>query len=224
MKRIVLLLFITLSVAGILSAGFAQEGKDTRSAAPAKDTVTAPDVKTEPAPAVVTPPADAKTGTAHQPQTEPQPKPEKDAAVPQKPDGKTESVANLSPGLYSFEQSGIEFVEEEDGFSGTGSQKLQLDLKPDGTFTITTYVSIPESGIQNQALIHFRGKWKQEGDNLVQSEILAQYFNFETGSFSPWEAPDGWETEVRVKIRNITPGTFQEYDEESKTWATWSKL
>ncbi|MEZ4525548.1 MAG: hypothetical protein R2941_06465 [Desulfobacterales bacterium] len=181
-----------------------------------KDTVTAPDVKTEPAQAVVTPPADAKTGTA--------PEPQKDAVMPATTDGKTESFAKLSPGVYSFEQSGIQFMEEEDGFSGTGSQKLQLDLKPDGTFAITTYVTIPESGIQNQAFINFRGKWKQEGDKLIQSEILAQYFNFETGSFSPWEAPDGWETEVTVKIRNITPGTFQEYDEESKTWATWSKL
>ena len=208
MKKIVLFLFISLSVAGIFSAGFAQTAgdaaKDTPSAVPVKDAVTRS--------------ADAKTEAAQPAE------PQKDAAVPPAADSKTASVAKLSPGLYYYEESGIEFVEEEDGFNGTGSQKLQLELKTDGTFTITTYVTIPESGIQNQAIINFRGNWKQEGEKLIQSGILAQYFNFETGAFSPWEAPDGWETEVTVNIRNITPGTFQEYDEESKTWATWSKL
>ncbi len=261
MKKLVFFLFLSLSVAGIFSPGFAQtvgeaakdtppaEVKDVKTeATPAAVTLPAEvkDVKTDAAPAAVTLPAevkDVKTDATPPAVTLPaeikdvkteatppavtlpaEVKDLKTEATPPASDSKTEAVAKLSPGLYHYEETGIEFAEEEDGISGTGSQKMQMDLKADGTFTITTWLTIPEAGIQEQVISSFRGNWRQDGEKLIQSGILAQYFNFETNSFSPWEAPDGWETEITVNIRNVTPGTFQEYDEESKTWATWSKL
>ncbi|MGE0084408.1 MAG: hypothetical protein AB7S75_08300 [Desulfococcaceae bacterium] len=225
MGKIVLFLFISLFVTGIFSAGFAQTSGQTAKDA-AAGTGRAPagtdakDFKTE-APAEAN--AEARVKNAKT-ETVPSAVQEKDSSAPNAAESKTESPAILSPGLYHYEENTIEFSEEEDGFSGTGSQKLQMDLKTDGIFAITTYVTIPEAGIQNQAIINFRGRWKQDGDKLIQSEILVQYYDFDNNSFSPWEAPEHGETEVTVKIRNITPGTFQEYDENSGTWVTWSRL
>jgi len=190
------------------------------------------DAKTDAAPAAVIPHTaevkesnDVKT-EANQPAVIPHTEAGDAKAEPNSaaPDSRTEISAKLSSGLYHYEESGVEFAEEEDGISGTGTQKMQMDLKADGTFTLTIYATVPETGMEEQIIKNFRGTWKQDREKLIQSGILAQYFNFESNSFSPWESPDEGETEVVLQIRNITPGTFQEYDEASDTWITWIKL
>jgi len=229
MRKMILFLFLSFFWIGYFSAGFAQAAgevsKDAPVSVPVKDapaTVIPPtaevwetkDTKTDAAPGAVIPPT-AEVRENKDGKTEPD---------PSGPDSKTESPANLSPGLYHYEENGVEFAEEEDGISGTGTQKMQMDLKADGTFTITIYATVPETGMEDQIIRNFRGTWKQDGEKLIQSGILARYFNFESNSFSLWESPDDGETEVVLKIRNITPGTFQEYDEASDSWITWIRL
>ena len=149
--------------------------------------------------------------------------PKKDAAAPAN-ETKTEEVAALTPGLYHYEAADIEFTEEEDGFNGTGILKFQLDLKADGTFTTEAYLTSADLGVTEQLFYKNRGKWKQDGDKVVQSELLEQYYNVDSKSMSPWAPPEEGKTTTTSKIRNVTKDTFQEYDEDSKTWYTWTKL
>ncbi|MEZ5584041.1 MAG: hypothetical protein R3F37_16045 [Candidatus Competibacteraceae bacterium] len=75
----------------------------------------------------------------------------------------TTQFAAIIPGLYQSEESGVEFNAEDDGFNGTGVYKLQLDLKADGTFTMTGYVTAADAGFKDQPIFRIRGRWQQDG-------------------------------------------------------------
>ncbi|MEZ5584040.1 MAG: hypothetical protein R3F37_16040 [Candidatus Competibacteraceae bacterium] len=54
--------------------------------------------------------------------------------------------------------------------------------------------------------------------------MLEQYYDFDSKTFSPWEPPEDNQATETVKIRNVTQDTFQEHDNETGSWMTWSKL
>ncbi|MEE4378922.1 MAG: hypothetical protein V2J55_15625 [Candidatus Competibacteraceae bacterium] len=142
----------------------------------------------------------------------------------QTPASAAAQVFTLTPGLYQAEESDVEFNEDDDGFNGTGVYKLQLDIKADGAFSLSGYVSAADAGLSDQPIFRIRGRWKQEKETLIASDMLEQFYDFQSNTFSPWEPPeDGQATDI-IRIRNVTQDTFQEYDEDSGSWMTWSKL
>ncbi|NJN46029.1 MAG: hypothetical protein HC808_05590 [Candidatus Competibacteraceae bacterium] len=165
--------------------------------------------------------------TSQQPATQapvPAQPPVPDQVPNQTPASATEQIAPLSPGLYQSEESDVQFNEDDDGFDGTGVYKLQLDIKADGAFSLSGYVSAADAGLSDQPIFRIRGRWKQEQDTLIASDMLEQFYDFESKTFSPWESPENNQSTEIIKIRNVTQDTFQEYDEDSGSWMTWSKL
>jgi hypothetical protein len=149
------------------------------------------------------------------------------ADTPQKaavPDPAAAQIAQLNPGMYQFEETDVQFTTDEDGFNGTGVYKLQLDIKADSTFTMTGYVTAADAGLTNQPIFKVRGYWKQDGEKLIASDMLEQYYDFDSKTFSPWEPPEDNQVMETVKIRNVTDTTFQEYDKETGSWMTWSRM
>ena len=135
---------------------------------------------------------------------------------------KTEETAKLLPGAYD-QVAKLEFSKEKDGFNGTGVMKMQLDLMADGTFTLVAYVTSKELQFDNQLFIKLRGKWKQQADRIVESDLEVQYYDLGAKTMSAWGPPETGKTTDNARIRNVTKTTFEEFDPTTKKWVTWNK-
>jgi len=100
--------------------------------------------------------------------------------------------------------------------------RIQIAVNMDGTYSSRGYMTIPTANIHDKLGIEERGNYSQSGETLHLTNRKQREFNFDTGSWKGWTTPDDG-SESNEKIRNVTPNTFQLFDDEEKQWFTFAK-
>jgi hypothetical protein len=123
----------------------------------------------------------------------------------------------LSAGTYECEQT----IKSDDGRAAL--LKVQFTFNPDGTYLEQGYVTFHGTDITDLLGIEERGSASQANDQLAMWDRLERKLNLETRSWGSWNVPRGGSS-IRQRIRNVTPTTFQMYDNDEKAWFTFSRL
>lgn len=100
--------------------------------------------------------------------------------------------------------------------------KLKLTLNTDGTYLQQAYVTFHGTGISDLLGIEERGRVSQSNEQLILKDRMERKLDFETGEWSTWSTPSGGSS-IRQQVRNVTPTTFQIYDNDERKWYTFSK-
>ena len=97
--------------------------------------------------------------------------------------------------------------------------RLRLTINSDGTYLEQAYVTFHGTGISDLLGIEERGIASQANGQLILKDRLERKFDFETSSWSAWNV----RSTISEQIRNVTPTTFQIYDNDDKAWFTFAK-
>jgi hypothetical protein len=125
----------------------------------------------------------------------------------------------IVPGVYECEVT----REVGEGTKQTVAIRLRVSVNIDGTYLSQGYVTIPTANIRNLLGMEEKGNYVQEGEILILTNRRERELNYETGAWKSWTTPkDG--NESREKVRNVTPNTYQMYDDEEGEWFTFSKV
>jgi hypothetical protein len=125
----------------------------------------------------------------------------------------------LATGTYQCE---VNETFKSDAGEHAATIEVQLTLNSDGTYLEQGYITIHGTAIADRLSHEEKGIYVQTSGVLITKERLEREFDLETQSWSSWKTPsDG--SESRDKLRNITPTTFQAYDNTKKVWRTFSK-
>jgi hypothetical protein len=125
----------------------------------------------------------------------------------------------IGPGTYQCEITRT----VGEGTKHTVAIKLRVTINIDGTYSTKGYMTIPEANIHDQLGIEEKGNYSQSDDTLILTNRRERQFDLDSGSWKAWGAPEDG-SESREKIRNVTPNTFQMYDEDEKSWFTFSRI
>lgn len=109
-----------------------------------------------------------------------------------------------------------------EGTKVTVALKIVLAVNVDGTYLSRGYMTIPAANIHDQLGIEERGNYSQSGNTLNLKNRKERQYDLETGRWKGWTTPDDG-AESHEKLRNVTPNTFQLYDDEEKQWFTFTK-
>ncbi len=126
----------------------------------------------------------------------------------------------LSTGTYQCEVTrALKSGEKE----GTGTIKYQFTFNSDGTYLMQGYITVYGTTMNDQLGIEEKGTYSQSNTLLLLRDRLDREYDLETNSWKSWTVPSEG-SESSEQIRNVTPTTFQLYDDDEKGWFTFAKL
>jgi hypothetical protein len=99
---------------------------------------------------------------------------------------------------------------------------VQITFKDDGTYYEQGSVTMHGTELQNQVGTEEQGNYSFSADGLILTNKMTREFDLATKSWEGWTVTK--ERQSTEKIRNVTPTTFQLYDDTEKAWFTFSKL
>jgi cytoskeletal protein RodZ len=124
----------------------------------------------------------------------------------------------ITPGIYHSELT----RKIGEGNKVTVVLRIRIAVNVDGTYVSRGYMTVPQANIHDQLGIEEKGNYSQSGDTLNLTNRKEREFDFDTGSWKGWTTPDDG-SESHEKVRNVTPSTFQLFDDETKRWYSFSK-
>jgi hypothetical protein len=128
------------------------------------------------------------------------------------------SEGRIAPGNYACELT----RKMGEGKKVTVALKIVLAVNPDGSYLSRGYMTIPTANIHDQLCVEERGNYSQLGDTLNLTNRKERQYDLEKGRWKGWATPDDGASS-NEKIRNVTPNTFQLFDDEEKQWFTFTK-
>ena len=124
----------------------------------------------------------------------------------------------VAPGTYQCELT----RKMGEGKKVTVALKIVLLVNANGSYLSRGYMTIPTANIHDQLGVEERGNYTQSGDTLNLTNRKERQYNLDTGRWKGWTTPDDG-AESHEKVRNVTPNTFQLFDDQEKEWFTFTK-
>jgi hypothetical protein len=128
------------------------------------------------------------------------------------------SEGRIAPGNYECELT----RKMGDATKVTVALKIVLAVNADGSYLSRGYMTIPTANIHDQLGIEEKGNYSQLGDTLNLTNRKERQYDLEKGRWKGWATPDDGASS-NEKVRNVTPNTFQLFDDEEKQWFTFTK-
>ncbi len=124
----------------------------------------------------------------------------------------------VAPGTYQCELT----RKMGEGNKVTVALKIVLLVNPDGTYLSRGYMTIPTANIHDQLGVEEKGNYSQTGDTMNLTNRKERQYDLDRGRWKGWAIPDDG-AESHEKVRNVTPNTFQLFDDQEKQWFTFTK-